>query len=156
MSLLKTKNALGVYPMPSADGSGVIAVRMEYSIAAVLALNDVIYMGDLPANHVPVDFMLDSDDVSAGADVVMAVGIINATDNGLSTEAADGGAAWLSGSTIGQAGGIRGVRGCGFSAMSSASESSRRVGVHISTAATTTTTGKVGLMLQYRAAHYGK
>src|SRR4030065_2182990 len=98
MSLLKTQNALGVYPMPSADGSGVIAVRMQHSIAAVLALNDVIYMGDLPANHVPVDFMLDSDDVSAGADVVMAVGIINATDNGLSTEAAGGGAAGLSGS----------------------------------------------------------
>ena len=155
MSLLKTKNALGVYPMPSADGSGVIAVRMEYSIAAVLALNDVIYMGDLPANHVPVDFMLDSDDVSAGADVVMAVGIINATDNGLSTEAADGGAAWLSGSTIGQAGGMARPTTNVLSRVA-ASESSRRVGVHISTAATTTTTGKVGLMLQYRAAHYGK
>ena len=155
MSLLKTKNALGVYPMPSADGSGVIAVRMEYSIAAVLALNDVIYMGDLPANHVPVDFMLDSDDVSAGADVVMAVGIINATDNGLSTEAADGGAAWLSGSTIGQAGGMARPT-TNVLPRGAASESSRRVGVHISTAATTTTTGKVGLMLQYRAAHYGK
>lgn len=155
MSLLKTKYALGLYPMPTADGADVIAVRMEYSIAAVLALNDVIYMGDLPAGHVPVDFMLDSDDVSAGADVVMAVGIINGTDNGLSTAAADGGAAWLSGSTIGQAGGMARPTTNVLSRVTS-SETSRRVGVHISTAATTTTTGKVGLTLQYRASHYGK
>jgi len=155
MALLKTKHALGVYPMPSADDSDVLAIRMEYSIAAVLGLNDVIYMGDLPANHLPVDFILDSDDVSAGADVVMGVGIINTTDNGLSTATADGGAGWLTGSTIGQAGGIARPTVAAMSRVTN-SETARRVGVHISTAATTTTSGKVGLTLLYRAASYGK
>jgi hypothetical protein len=155
MALLRTKHALGVYPMPTASDSNAMAIRMEYSISAVLALNDVIYMGDLPANHLPVDFLLDSDDVSAGADVVMAVGIINATDNGLSTAAADGGAAWLSGSNIGQAGGMARPTTNVMSRVTN-TETARRIGVHISTAATTTTTGKVGLTLIYRAASYGK
>ena len=158
MSLLKTNYANGIYPMPSASDSNVLAVRMEYSLAAALALNDVMYMGDLTSNHLPVDFMLDSDDLDTGGApaVVLAVGIINATDNGLSTDAADGGAAWLAGSTIGQAGGMARPTTNVLSRVA-ASESSRRIGVHVSTApATGATTGKVGLMFQYRAAHYGK
>lgn len=155
MALLKTNHALGVRPMPTADDSDVLAIRMEYSLAAVLALNDVIYMGDLPANHVPVDFMLDSDDVSTAADITMGVGIINATDNGLSAAAADGGAGWLLASTIGQAGGMARPTTNVMSRVTS-SESNRRVGVHISAGATATVTGKVGLTLLYRAASYGK
>lgn len=158
MALLKTNYANGVYPMPTCDDAAPRVVRMEYSLAAALALNDVIYSGDLPADHVPVDFILDSDDVDTnGAPaVILAVGIINATDNGLSTAAEDGGAAWLAGSTIGQAGGMARPTTNVITRVTPTS-SSRRVGVHVSTApATGATTGKVGLTLTYRAANYGK
>lgn len=158
MSLLKTNYANGVYPMPTCDDAAPRNVRMEYSLAAALALNDVIYAGDLPADHVPVDFMLDADDLDTnGAPaIILAVGIINATDNGLSTDAADGGAVWLAGSTIGQAGGLARPTTNVITRVTPTS-GSRRVGVHVSTGpATGATTGKVGLTLTYRAANYGK
>lgn len=158
MSLLKTKHANGVYPMPTASDSDVLAIRMEYSLAAALALNDVIYMGDLPANHLPVDFMLDTDDLDTNATplITLGVGIINATDNGLSAAAADGGAGWLLASTVAQAGGMARPTTNIMSRVTNA-ETARRLGVHVSAApATGAATGKVGLLLQYRAASYGK
>ncbi len=158
MALLKTLYALETYPMPSPDSADIVAVRMEYSLAAALALNDVIYMGDLPANCIPVDFLLDSDDVDTNATplITLGVGIINATDNGLSAAAADGGAGWLLASTIGQAGGLARPTTNVVTRLTN-SETDRRVGVHVSAApATGATTGKIGLTLMYRAANYGK
>jgi len=157
MALLKTDYAKGIKPMPVAQGSEIVAVRMEYSLAAALALNDVIYMGDLPVDHVPVDFMVDADDLDTnGAPaIVLDVGIINATDNGLSAASDDGGAGWLLSSNIGQAGGMARPTTNVLSRVKPTS-SSRRVGVHVSTGpATGATSGKVGLTLLYRAGHYG-
>lgn len=157
MALLKTDHAKGVKPMPTAQGAEVLAVRMEYSLAAALALNDVMYMGDLPADHVPVDFMVDSDDLDTnGAPaIVLGVGIINATDNGLSAAADDGGAGWLLSSNIGQAGGMARPTTNVMSRVKPTT-GSRRLGVHVSTGpATGATTGKVGLTLLYRAGSYG-
>lgn len=158
MAIFRSLYALDTFPMPSPNDASVKSIRMRYSLLAALALNDVIYMGDLPANCIPVDFLLDSDDVDTNVTplITLGVGILNGTDNGLSSAAADGGAGWLLASTIGQAGGMARPTTNVISRVLN-SDTDRRVGVHVSAApATGTTTGDIGLTLLYRAANYGR
>ena len=157
MALKQNQFALGQYPMPVPSGAEVISQRLLYDSAVhgAVALNDIIEMGFLPEECVPVDWVLDCSDLDSNGSpaIVLAVGILTAAKDDISTVAADGGAAWASGLTTAQAGGM--VRPTTRPTwLTQPSNSRRSVGVKVSTAAATFQAGTIGLTLSYRAAFY--
>jgi hypothetical protein len=144
----------GVKPVPTPAGGEVVATRFSLTLATGdLALNDIGAVGILPAGCVPVGLLVDSDDLDAHGTptLAMSVGVLNAAEDALSTAAADGGAVWGSGLTVAQAGGQVQVLSKALSRVS-ASQSDRKIGVLVSTAAATAAAGEIGLTLLYRAA----
>lgn len=131
-------------PAISASQAGeVISVRGVINLSAALALNDILEMVKLPANHVIVDCVLDTDDLDTnGAPLIsLTAGLTAGTVAEL-----------IGANTVGQAGGVArmdavaGVR-------VAASSSDRVVGVKITTGpATGATTGQIGLTVSYKAA----
>lgn len=157
MPILKNDFSNGIKMQPIGADSDVVSMRLEYDLAAALVLNDVLDLGFLPAGHVPVDVMMLSDDVDTGATplIILSCGILNAAKTAISSAAADGGAAWIVSSTVGQAGGLVRPTTVAIGRVAT-SESPRSVGIHITAApATGTATGKIGLILSYRPSCYG-
>jgi len=150
----KSDYAKGIRQMPVAGGSELVSIRMEVSLPASHALNDIVEFGELPQDHVPVDFVLDSAALAASA-MVLAVALLNAGKTDLSADADDGGASWLTGSTIGVAGGIARptVRAMWLTKPKPATK--RMVGAKITTGGVTPAAGVLALTLIYRAAAHG-
>ena len=148
---LKTARITNNQPAPSADQNSVIAVRAEYSLLAALVINDTIDFAKIPAGHVPVDVILDSDDVDTGGApaAVFQVGLRAA--NG-TTDDPD---AFIKDSTVGQAGGVaRANVATAFRIGSHTAD--RNVYLTVSTApATSATSGKIGVTVLYRPALKG-
>jgi len=84
------------FPAVSATAAGqCTASRGELTVSTALADTDVINLCKLPAGHVVVDFILDSDELDTGADAItMKVGITGDDD------------CLIASTTVGQAGGI--------------------------------------------------
>lgn len=151
MALKQSAHARGVIPTPVAAGCEVVVCRAEYKLTADLALNDIIEMMALPAGHVPVDIIVDTDDL--GTTGTVAVGLANAGKTDVDT-AASGGAAWLAaGDVATAAAGLR-ADSAGLRAMSrcAADQAANRPVVIKITADTTATSGTIGLTLLYRSA----
>lgn len=150
MALQKTDHASGKFPTPVASGSETVVCRAEFKLSADLAANDIIQMMDLPAGHVPVDIIVDTDDL--GTTGTVSVGLLTTDKTDLDT-AASGGAAWLTGGDVATAAaGLRADSG-GLRAMSRCAASNtanRAIGIKIATD-TTATTGTIGLTLLYRS-----
>lgn len=146
---LKTARITNNQPAPTADQNGVIAVRAEYSLLAALVINDTIDFAKIPAGHVPVDVILDSDDIDSGAGAIFQVGLRAA--NG-TTDDPD---AFIKDSNVGQAGGVaRANVATAFRIGSHTAD--RNVYLTVSTApATSATSGKIGVTVLYRPAHRG-
>lgn len=148
---LKTARITNNQPAPSADQNGVIAVRAEYSLLAALVINDTIDFAKIPAGHVPVDVILDSDDLDTGGApaVVLQVGLRTADGT---TDDPD---AFIKDSTVGQAGGVaRANVATAFRIGSHTAD--RNVYLTVSTApATGATSGKIGVTVLYRPALKG-
>lgn len=168
MALLKSNTAKGIIPMPTGKGSDLLSHRMVYDLEAALALNDIIEMGDIPVDHIPVDCILDSDDLDTNATplITLSVGVLNAGKTDLDTSASSGGAAWIAASTVAQAGGLErpstvaitraAARASTPTGDTPAGAQLKAVGVKVAAApATGATTGKVGLTLFYRPANRG-
>lgn len=158
MATLKSDYAKGVKPMPVAQGAEVLSVRMEISLAAALAAGDILYMGDLPEDHVPVDCEVDTDDLDTGATpaIVLQAGVLNADATDLDV-AGSGGGSWIGNSTVGQAGGLARASDKFVKRVAPSATTKKKVGIKVSTGpATGATSGKVGLTLHYRAAHYAQ
>lgn len=158
MALKQTLQAQRVIPMPNPKGSEVVNVRLVYdsAVEGALALNDVVELGLLPEGCVPVDWILDVSDLDSNGSpaIVMSVGILTAAKTAISTATADGGAAWATGLTTAQAGGmVRPTTRPTY--LTQPSTSPRSVGVLISTAAATFQAGTLALNLSYRAAYQG-
>lgn len=147
----------GMKPMPVATGSEVVAVREEISLAANPGVGDILAMLDLPADHVPVDAILDADDLDTNGapTVTLDVGVLNAAKDNIDVTAASGGGKWITASTVGQAGGLVRPTTKEITRVQ-ASSANRKVGVRVNAASATFAAGKVGLTLMYRAAHFGK
>lgn len=149
MALLKTDNAKGVIPTPVAVGCELVVCRSSFTLTADLAANDIIQLMDLPAGHVPVDIILDTDALAAGT---VSVGILNAGKTDLDLTAS-GGAAWLTGGAVTAAGGLRGDS-AGLRAMSRvpvSQSANQAIGIKIATD-TTAVSGTIGVTLLYRSA----
>jgi hypothetical protein len=97
MALNKSAHAKGIVPTPVAVGCEVVACRAEFVLSADLAVNDIIEMMQLPAGHVPVDLILDTDDL--GTTGAVGVGLLNSGKTDIDTTAS-GGAAWLTGGDV--------------------------------------------------------
>lgn len=153
----KSDYAKGVRPMPVPSGAEVVSVRMQVPVPATHAVNDILEFGELPEDCVPVDAVLDASDIDTnGAPaVVLAAGLLNAGKTDISADAADGGAAWISGSNIGQAGGMARPTTRPLWLVQPKAATRRMVGGKITTGAATAAAGTVSMTLQYRAAHYG-
>lgn len=94
MATLRTaKVAAGV--QPRAGHEGVLAVSATYTLAAALALNDVIEMVKVPKGAKILNMHLASDDLDTGsAAIILAVGDGTTVDR------------FIKGSTVAQAGGV--------------------------------------------------
>lgn len=144
MALKQSQHALGQQPTPIPVGSQLCACRMSYTLTADLAVNDIIHMGFLPANCVPVDAILDTDNLGASSTVHV----------GLLTDAKDNitGSNWMTSAATYAATGCR-ADAAGLLAMArvAGSNSHRAVGIKVGVD-TTATSGTIGLTLLYRPA----
>lgn len=151
-ALVKSSDvALGMHPMPVPMGSELVAVRVFVDLTAAPALNDTVYLGDLPEDCVPVDCILDSTDIDTnGAPAVtISAGFLTAAKTDLD------GTAWIVSSTIGQTGGM--ARPTTNTMVKTAPSSARKpFGLKFTAAAATFANGQVGLTIFYRAAHFGR
>lgn len=126
----------------SCQAGEIRSVYGAYNLSAALSSGDVVHLVKLPAGHVPVDAVLDWDDM--GTTGAASLGI-TADDVG-TTEDAD---AFLSAQDMATAAGIaRAALQAGFRI--AAVNNDRLVGVTM-TADTTATSGKIGVTLFYRA-----
>lgn len=90
-------------PAPTpADCNLTVASFTQVCVAADSALNNVGVIGILPAGYLPKFASVDSL-AGLGGTAAVSVGILNAAGTDLSTEAADGGAAWLTAQGVGSA-----------------------------------------------------
>ena len=69
----------GARPANTVTGAGQLTVNEgKYSLLAALVINDTIGLCKLPAGHVPVDFILDSDDLDTNGTplITLSAGIV--------------------------------------------------------------------------------
>lgn len=156
-STFKSTQATAKQAAVDVSQAGIVAApRYEYNLAAALIINDIIVMGDLPAGHVPVDCIVDSDDLDTNGTplIVLQAGILNAGQTDIDTTAS-GGASWIGSSTVAQAGGIARASDKAIT-RAPVSAVKQTYGIKVSAApATGTTTGKVGMTLSYRPVVHG-
>lgn len=152
MALKQNNVALGKVPMPSVVDSGLVTFRMDYTLTGDVAAGDIIELGYLPADALPVDVTLDFDDLDTGATGTASVGLLNTGKTDLDTTAS-GGAAWITTANIQAAGSVR-ADAAGLRAISRVARAAtnRPLGVKI-VGETAAAAGQViGLTLSYRAA----
>lgn len=144
----------GRKPVPNPAGSEVMATRFELSLATGdLALNTIGQIGELPPGCVPVDVIVDGDDLDAGAAaMVLQVGIWDGAGANLSTEAADGAAHWGVTSAVNTSFLQRLTPNGPAMARVAPTNTRRKLGVKVTTAPTTPAAGRLGVTLLYRAA----
>ena len=108
MARIQSEYAKGRLPTRISQGSDLVPLHYECAVPASgdgTASGDIIEMGVLPAGHVPVDVIYSATDLDSGTPGhAVSFGVLNAAKDDISTDAADGGAVWASGLTIGQAG----------------------------------------------------
>lgn len=159
MATIKSEYASGVLPAPIPVAQEVLSVKASVSLAAAdLLAGNVIDLAVLPADCVPVGYVLSSTDLDTGTPAVtLDFGILNAAGDAISTDAVDGGDEWLDGSTLGQAGGIalHTASKAAYDVLGAvqATDEDRKVAVVIAVAPNAAaTTGTVGVELLYKAA----
>lgn len=146
-----TKNANRVVPAVQPNGSEAVTVRFEFDLTAALLITDVVKLGWLPANCKVTDWMVDSDDLSDSAAGTFGLGILASTGLTVDTTAS-GGAAWVAGSTLMQAGGVVRPIIAAHTRMVVSRTADQLIGIVMAASCTTTATGKFGLTLTYIAA----
>jgi len=104
MALTQSDLAKGVLQMPQPAGSEILSVKAKFTVTPASAM--VLEVGQLPVDCVPVDWIIDSDDLDSGTTITFDFGILVAAKTSVDTGATSGGAAWLAASTLAQAGGV--------------------------------------------------
>lgn len=142
----------GRKPVPISGDSCVVAVRFEQAMAtADLALNNVGWIGTLPANCVPVALYVDGTDMdSSTAAMVLDIGLLDTAGTAISTASADGGGAW--GSTTATNTAFKQQIISRAMDTVSVAATDRKIGVKVATAPTTAVAGTLGVTVFYRAA----
>lgn len=158
MATVKTDTASGKKPAPIPVAQELVSVKESIELATGdINAAQVVQMLILPADCVPVGYVLMADDLDSGtAAITLDLGILNDAGDAISTAADDGGDEWLDGSTLAQAGGL---------ALHTASKTAyevlgavqpvdhdRIVAVVISVDANVAQAGTISLELSYKAA----
>lgn len=134
-------------PITPSQAGEVKAVRGSVTLPNTLAANDIVELVPLPAGCVPVDVIVDADDLdSAGPTITLTAGIVNAAGDDLVANTD-----FFTASTVAQAGGIQRMDKKTGPRIASSS-STRNVGLKVIAAATAKVQGVVGMTLFYRAA----
>jgi hypothetical protein len=163
MTIRQSKQSLSRVPaLSTPEASDVVPLIFEYvcTTLANMALNDIIEMGALPANCVPVaPPILVCDDIDTGTTLTLSLGIMSGDYLGGQLDSAGAartcGAEFLNASTVGQAGGMV------TSALPGGLQLSptlydRAIGVKIAAAATGVTAGaKIRVMMLVAPAPVG-
>lgn len=155
MARIQSLYAKGTLPTRISQGADVVPLHFEIDVPASgdgTAQNDILEMGILPAGHVPVDVLYSATDLDTnGAPaIVLSFGVLNAAKTDLSTDAEDGGAAWATGLTIGQAGTLARQSDVAIHKVV-AEEADRALGFKVTTAAATKAAGKLRVCVLARA-----
>lgn len=159
MPTFKSDYATGVKNTPVPGGAELMVCRASLTFASGsdVAANDLLQMMDLPANCVPVDLILDTDDFDSSTTGTVSVNLGNDTlSGGVYTAATDIAAnPWLTTQSIQAATGVR-ADAAGLRAMSRVTpDATRARPVFIKIVGETTppaTERTIGLTLFYRAA----
>ena len=155
MALLKSLYAQGKLPTPISTGADLVTLPFECDVPATgdgTALNDIIEMGNLPAGHVPVDVIYSATDLDTGSPAhAVSFGVLNSAKDDISTAAADGGAAWATGLTIGQAGTLARQSVAAIHSVTPAT-APRALGFKVTTISATKAAGKIRAFVVCRAA----
>ena len=154
--ITQTDYVSGTRPTPIPEQAGeVVAVRGKVTLSANPTANDTTAHVILPANCVPVDFVLDSDDIDTNGapTIAISVGVLNAAKTDIDTSSSSGGAAWATGLTTAQASGAsRPTTKTLWRVTPTTAD--RVVGLKYTTASATFASGEIGFTLFYRAAHF--
>lgn len=134
------------------EAGEVKAIRGVITLPATLAAADVVHMVKLPAEHVPVDVILEADDLDTnGAPaIVLHVGIT--ADTVGATADPD---AFIAASTVGQGSGMARMDQLTGPRVASVTNE-RLVGITVATGAATAAAGDVAVTLFYRAKMTGE
>lgn len=139
-------------PIVSAMAGEVKAVRGSVALPDTLAASDIVKLVVLPAEHVVVDCILDSDDLDTGGTptIIVSAGVLNsgATD-------IESGQKLIDGSGVAKTGGIARMDQQGAPRIAPSSTTDRIVGVKVDTVAATKAAGTIGLTLLYRVENFG-
>lgn len=144
--------------VPNAAGIETIVQRFSINLAvADLAAAMIGAIGILPGGHVPVAIEFDAAQLDSNGAPAFAfsVGVLNAAGTALSVLAADGGAPWLTGQTIGRTGGGSASGPVPSRPMKTVMQSAigdRQIGLLVTAAAATPVAGDFNVTLYYRAA----
>lgn len=143
----------GRKPAVTPSATDLIAVRATIDLlTSDLVLNDTGAVLVLPPGCVPVDVIVDMDDLDTGAAaLVFQVGIVNAAQTDLSVAAADGGANWGATAASNTASTQRIVFNGKALVSVQPAQVERLVGLKVATAPTAAAAGQVGVTMLYRA-----
>jgi hypothetical protein len=144
-----TKNDVvsGRKPVPTVSDACVAAPRFEQAcVAADSALDNVGVIGILPAGYEPVLPMV-VDTTGLGGSAAVSIGILDEATGDISTNAADGGAAWASAVSVGSAAVTQIAPTAAYVAVKKA-EVDRKIAVKFTTVGSTA--GTLGLTVPYR------
>jgi len=145
----------GRNPVDTPSNINLAAERFTVNLTtADLALNSIGAVGILPAGAVPMFVEIDSTrlDTNGTPTLAFSLGVVNDAETAISTAAADGGAAWLTGRTEGRAAGVS-VSGLLTSAALRSVQPSRvdrKIGVQFTGAAATAQAGTIGVTVYFR------
>lgn len=159
MPTIKSKVATGVTPTPVPSAQEVMSLRVSVALTAgfVIAAN-VVELVNLPAGCVPVGYVINADDLDTNAAPTVAFdfGILNDAGLLVSTGANDGGAKWVTASTLAQAGGLlletASKAAYGVIGAVKAVDANRKVGIVFTAGALTGAAGNIELELFYKSA----
>lgn len=129
------------------SGPEVVAVRGEVTLPATNVTGDTCQMVPLPPGCVPVDCILDADDIDSGAASVLTVGVLNTAMTDLETDMD-----LIYQTTIGQTGGIARGNIKTLGRVDVDNDTLRYIGIKVATQAGTRVEGVLGVTLLYHAA----
>jgi hypothetical protein len=139
-------------PITPAEAGQICAVRGQATLPNTLAANDIVELVPLPPGCVPVDVIVDADDLDTNGTptITLTAAVINAAGDDIvaNTE-------FFTASTVAQAGGVARMDKKTAPRIAS-STSKRNVGLKVVAAAATKAAGVVGMTLFYRSRAYGE
>ncbi len=143
----------GRNPIDTPSNINLAAERFIVGLAtADLATSAIGAVGILPAGAVPMFVEIDATDMdSNGAPTLtFSLGVVDDAETAISTTAANGGAAWLTGRQEGRAAGVSGLLTSAAMRAVTAATTNRKIGVQFTTGSATAVAGTFGFTLYFR------